>query len=278
MVNIEYLKKHNLYDAHKHFLELTESYIPIPEDIEEDDDASQEPDATPQQGDDMGMQQDGGEPTPMGGEGPDANGGMGNAPQGMDGSAGGGDAAPEDPMQGGAPMQQDDIMDPAGAEEPLGGAMDAQGEDGDTIDIDGLTKIQDKLNNKQNHIGQDLAKVDDKIMSLIDKIQNLQGALDSNNSEIESLKAEFEKRNPTQTEKLNLRSLDSYPYNVKPTDYWKQKAAEGGYEAYADNDQPTTQEYEITNDDVDHPSQDIAKTFFNIEDDDIQTLEKLFGA
>lgn len=273
MVNIEYLKKHNLYDAHKHFLELTESYIPIPEDIEEDD-ANQEPDAAPQQGNDMGMQQDGGEAAPMGGEGPDAGGGMGDVPQGMDG---GGDAAAEEPMQGGAPMPQDGSMGPAGAEDPLGD-LDAQEEDGDTIDIDGLTKIQDKLNNKQNHIGQDLAKVDDKIMSLIDKIQNLQGALDSNSSEIESLKAEFEKRNPTQTEKLNLRSLDSYPYNVKPTDYWKQKAAEGGYEAYADNDQPTTQEYEITNDDVDHPSQDIAKSFFNIEDDDIQTLEKLFGA
>ena len=110
----------------------------------------------------------------------------------------------------------------------------------------------------------------------IDKIQGLQDALDSNNSEIESLKAEFEKRNPTQTEKLNLRSLDSYPFNVKPTDYWKQKAAEGGYQAYADNDEPTTQEYEITNDDVDNPSQNIADTFFNIDDDDIQTMEKLF--
>ena len=91
------------------------------------------------------------------------------------------------------------------------------------------------------------------------------------------MKAEFEKRNPTQTEKLNLRSLDSYPFNVKPSEYWAEKAKEGGYEAYADNSEPTTQEYVITNNDVDNPSDDIANTFFSIDDDDIQTLEKMFN-
>ena len=91
------------------------------------------------------------------------------------------------------------------------------------------------------------------------------------------MKAEFEKRNPTQTEKLNLRSLDSYPFNVKPTDYWDEKAKQGGYEAYSDNEEPTTQEYVITNDDVDNPAKDIADTFFKINDDDIQTLDKLFN-
>lgn len=70
--------------------------------------------------------------------------------------------------------------------------------------------------------------------------------------------------------------MDSYPFNVKPTDYWAQKAQEGGYEAYADNEQPTIQEYVITNDDVDNPSRDIADTFFKIDDDDIQTLDKIF--
>ena len=31
------------------------------------------------------------------------------------------------------------------------------------------------------------------------------------------------------------------------------------------------------NDDVDNPSDDIAKTFFKIDDDDVQTLDKLFN-
>jgi hypothetical protein len=165
-----------------------------------------------------------------------------------------------------------------GGEDPLADASgDMSEDDGETIDIDGLTKAQDKLNVKQNHIGRDLSKVDTRITSLIDTINNLLSKVDSNNSEIESLKAEFEKRNPTQTEKLNLRSLDSYPFNIKPNEYWDEKAKQGGYEAYSDNAEPTTKEYTITNDDVDNPSDDIAKTFFKIDDDDVQTLDKLFN-
>ena len=219
MTNIEYLKKNNLFEAHKHFMRLVESPIAtFPEEaIEEAGENDQDPMA-------------GGDPNAMGG----------------------------DPM----------------ADDPM---ADAEPEDdGDTIDIDGLTKAEDKLNVKQNQIGRDLSKVDDRISTLIDSIKNLLTKVDSNNSEIEALKAEFEKRNPTQTEKLNLRSLDSYPFNVKPTDYWAEKAKQGGYEAYSDNAEPTTKEYVITNDDVDNPSDDIADTFFKIDDDDIQTLDKLF--
>jgi len=222
--NIKYLKENNLLEAHKHFMRLSEAYIPtvLPEEeIEEAGEDMQDPNAM------------GGDPNAMGGD-------MG-----------------ADPM-----------------EDPMG---DEPADDGDTIDIDGLTKAEDKLNVKQNHIGRDLSKVDNRISTLIDTINNLLTKVDSNNSEIESLKAEFEKRNPTQTEKLNLRSLDSYPFNVKPNEYWADKAKQGGYEAYADNDEPTTKEYVITNDDVDNPSDDIANTFFKIDDDDIQTLEKMFN-
>lgn len=218
--------------------------------------------------------------------------GMGDPSMGMDDSQGqmgggmmpqdGGDAmqgAPQDGM--GDPMQDQGVDSslPPSQEEPMDTDSmgdDGEKDDGDTIDINGLTKAQDKLNIKQNHVGRDLSKVDTKIKDLIDTIQSLRDKLDANNSEIESLKSEFEKRNPTQTEKLNLRSLDSYPFNVKPSDYWAEKAKQGGYEAYGDNDEPTSKEYVITNDDVDNPSRDVADTFFKIDDDDIQTLDKLF--
>ena len=244
--NIKYLKENNLLEAHKHFMRLSEAYIPtvLPEEeIEEAGEDMQDPNAM------------GGDPNAMGGM--PADGGMPQDPNAMGGA---------DPM--GGDMGADPMEDQMG-EEPE--------DDGDTIDIDGLTKAEDKLNVKQNHIGRDLSKVDNRISTLIDTINNLLTKVDSNNSEIESLKAEFEKRNPTQTEKLNLRSLDSYPFNVKPNEYWADKAKQGGYEAYADNDEPTTKEYVITNDDVDNPSDDIANTFFKIDDDDIQTLEKMFN-
>ena len=277
--NIKYLKKNNLLEAHKHFMRLSEAYIPtvLPEEeIEEASEDMQDPNAMGEDPNAMGrdpnamggMLGDGGmpqDPNAMGGGDPNAMGGQ-------DPMAGGADpnAMGRDPMAG--PMGGDMGADPM--EDPMG---EEQADDGETIDIDGLTQAEDKLNVKQNRIGRDLSKVDNRITTLIDTINNLLAKVDSNNSEIESLKAEFEKRNPTQTEKLNLRSLDSYPFNVKPNEYWAEKAKEGGYEAYSDNEEPTTKEYVITNDDVDNPSDDIANTFFKIEDDDIQTLEKMFN-
>ena len=282
--NIKYLKKNNLLEAHKHFMRLSEAYIPtvLPEEeIEEAGEDMQDPNAMGEDPNAMGgMLGDGGmpqDPNAMGGGDPNAMGGQ-------DPMAGGADpnAMGRDPMAGGEdPNAQDPMADPMGSdmgadpmEDPMG---EEQADDGETIDIDGLTQAEDKLNVKQNRIGRDLSKVDNRITALIDTINNLLTKVDSNNSEIESLKAEFEKRNPTQTEKLNLRSLDSYPFNVKPNEYWAEKAKEGGYEAYSDNEEPTTKEYVITNDDVDNPSDDIANTFFKIDDDDIQTLEKMFN-
>jgi len=282
--NIKYLKENNLLEAHKHFMRLSEAYIPtvLPEEeIEEAGEDMQDPNAMGGDPNAMGgMPADGGmpqDPNAMGGGDPNAMGGQDPMTGGADPNAMG-----EDPMAGGAdPNAQDPMADPIGGDMGADPMEDTMGEepvdDGETIDIDGLTQAEDKLNVKQNRIGRDLSKVDNRITTLIDTINNLLTKVDSNNSEIESLKAEFEKRNPTQTEKLNLRSLDSYPFNVKPNEYWAEKAKEGGYEAYADNDEPTTKEYVITNDDVDNPSDDIANTFFKIDDDDIQTLEKMFN-
>lgn len=275
MTNIKYLKNNNLLDAHEHFMRLSESYVPSfpEEDVNEADD-------TQDQMDDQGMPQDAQQPQQMGNGGMPQDQGMegGGLDNGVDDSQMAGDGGdtigmPQDQDMGGEDFEsQPSQFEPS---EPIDDTQDSS-DDGSTIDIDGLTKVQDKLDVKQNHLGRDFSKVDTKIEDLINTIKSLQSRLDANNSEIESLKSEFEKRNPTQTEKLNLRSLDSYPFNVKPNDYWRDQAEKGGYEAYSDNGEPTTKEYVITNDDVDNPSKDVADTFFQIDDDDIQTLDKLF--
>ena len=289
MTNIKYLKEHDLYDAHQHFKRLAESYIPsYPEEEldEAGEEDAQDPNAMGGDPNAMGGDMGGADPN-MGGGDPNA---MGADPNGMDGGADmggdpnamggdpnamGGDMGGTDPnMGGGDPnaMGADPNMD-----DPSAMGDNQPTDDEVTIDIDGLTKAQDKLNVKQNHIGRDLSTMDNRMDKLINVIQTLQAKLDSNNSEIEALKSEFEKRNPTQTEKLNLRSLDSYPYSVQPISFWKQQAAKGGYDVYGDNNEPTTKEFVITNDDVDNPSDDIANTFFKVDDDDIQTLDKLFN-
>ena len=287
MTNIKYLKENNLLSAHEHFMKLSESYVPnFPEEEvdEADDQGAQDPNSM---GSDPSQ-----DPSAMGGDMSQDPNSMGSDPSqdpsamGTDPNAMGNDMI-QDPSMGADPsaMGSDISQDPnemggdpsMGADPSAMGGDESEGQDdGDTIDIDGLTRAQDKLNVKQNHVGRDLSKVDTKIKTLIDTIQNLQDKLDANNSEIESLKSEFEKRNPTQTEKLNLRSLDSYPFNVKPNEYWEKKAKQGGYDTYSDNDEPTSKEYVITNNDVDNPTRDVADTFFKIDDDDIQTMDKLF--
>ena len=277
MTNIKYLKENNLLSAHEHFMKLSESYVPnFPEEEvdEADDQGAQDPNAM---GSDPSQ-----DPSAMGGD-PSAMGNDMTQDPSMGADPSMGNDMAQDPSMGADPsaMGGDPSMgaDPSamGVDPSAMGGDESEGQDdGDTIDIDGLTRAQDKLNVKQNHVGMDLSKVDTKIKTLIDTIQNLQDKLDANNSEIESLKSEFEKRNPTQTEKLNLRSLDSYPFNVKPNEYWEKKARQGGYDTYSDNDEPTSKEYVITNNDVDNPTRDVADTFFKIDDDDIQTMDKLF--
>ena len=282
MTNIKYLKENNLYEAHQHFMQLCESF-PAMRELEEagEDDPNAQQDPNMMGGAPGGMP--GGDPMGGGAPGGDPN-AMGGAP-GEDPNAMGGQDMGADPNAMGQPMPDasDPMGDDLGGEDPFAdqrtGDDDLGGDDtdGDTIDIDGLTKAEEKLNDKQNQVGRDLAKVDNKISKLIDTIAGLQTALDNNNTELESLKAEFEKRNPTQTEKLDVRgALDSYPFNVRPDDFWANKMKErDNYEVYADNDKSTEDQYTITDEDVENLPSDISKTF-SIADDDIQTLEKMF--
>jgi hypothetical protein len=179
-----------------------------------------------------------------------------------------------DPMGGDAPM--DANMPPM--EDPMGGDA-PMGEDETVIDVDDITNAQEKMNDKVNVVGQDLGKVDSKIEALLQTLTKMETMINNNNEEIAKFKAEFEKRNPTQTEKLNLRSLDSYPFNVNPKDYWAQKGADpnSNYSGFSNNGEPTTQEYVITNNDVDDFSEREMEDSFDIADELRQDINKIFG-
>lgn len=285
----QYLLEKKLYDAHKQFRHLSEwerngkrrideagPGMPPPEDEQGADPAAGE-DAL---GGDMGA-----DPAAAGPDMGD-NSAMGGAPGGDAGmGAPGGDpgmGAPEGDNMGMEPAGPEDMGDDMGMEAPddmMGGQEGTEEEEeDDVIDVDDLTKAQQKTNDKVNKVGRNLEDVDDKIVKMAQMIDSLENMIDSQNKDIMDLRKELIKRNPTQTEKLNLRSLDSYPFNVQPTDYWSNINKEGGnYEAYSDNNEPTTQEYEITNDDVDDYNEaDIANSF-DIGDDMDQTIKKIFG-
>ena len=240
-MNKEYLKENNLYEAHKQFMRLCEWSF-VSRNVMEDDDEEQDANM----GGDMNQQD------PMQG---------GDMPMG------------DDPMMGGEGMGDMPPMD-----DPMMGGED-MGEDEEVIDVEELTDAQEKMNSKVNVVGRNLGDVDDKIEALMQSLSKMEQMINNNNAEIAAFKQEFEKRNPTQTEKLNLRSLDSYPFNVNPKEYWEDKNNDpySNYSGEADNDKSTTQEYVITNSDVDQFDNKAIEDSFNIDDDLQQSIEKIFN-
>ena len=277
-MNKKYLKENNLYEAHKQFMRLCEwSYMPLEEegDEEQDPNAGGMPPMDDMQGDpNMGGEDMGGEMS-MDGQDPNAGGMPPMDGEQGDPNMGGEDMGGEMPMDGQDPMMGGEGMPPM--DDPM--MDDEMGEDEEVIDVDDITNAQEKMNDKVNVVGQDLGKVNDKIEALMQSLSNMEQMINNNNAEIASFKQEFEKRNPTQTEKLNLRSLDSYPFNVNPKEYWKEKGIDpnSNYSGYGDNDKPTTQEFEITNNDVDDFDEKMVEDSFNIDDDLQQSIEKIFN-
>ena len=76
----------------------------------------------------------------------------------------------------------------------------------------------------------------------------------ANDRKIDDLRREFEKRNPSEQEMLNIRSQASYPYSESPKDYWDNKKAQNPhYNVIYDNDVSTSDEqkqFDITRDDA----------------------------
>ena len=257
----EYIKRHNLMEAHKQFMRLSEGYIST--SLEEaDDDEEQQGGNMPQ--DNMGGNEDG----QMNNGGMQHSGGM---PQ-SDGQGQPNNMPADDgqtpPMDGGQTPPMDDRQAPP-MDDEFGDDED------DVIDVDDLTNAQEKLNKKQNMVGKDLGQLDNRIESLMAAVEKMNKIIDHNNNEINNLKSELERRVPTQKERLEMRSLDTYPFNVSPNDYWKRKEMEGVYDARYGDGESEKKEYEIRNKDIDDFSNvDIEKTF---DDNDLdQSMEKIF--
>ena len=275
----EYIKRHNLMEAHKQFMRLSEGYIST--SLEEaDDDEEQQGGNMPQ--DNMGGNEDGqmnnGGMQPSGGM-PQSDGqGQPNNMPADDGQTPPMDDAQTPPMDDRqAPPMDDGFGD--GDESTPNDMLSMDDEFGDdeddVIDVDDLTNAQEKLNKKQNMVGKDLGQLDNRIESLITAVEKMNNIIDHNNNEINNLKSELERRVPTQKERLEMRSLDTYPFNVSPNDYWKRKEMEGVYDARYGDGESEKKEYEIRNKDIDDFSKvDIEKTF---DDNDLdQSMEKIF--
>ena len=101
--------------------------------------------------------------------------------------------------------------------------------------------------------------------------------IDGNNDDkIEQLKAEFERRNPTQVEKLSMNTAKGGPFNVSPEEYWDEKQATSNYSIEDDDNGKEQGQYVITANDV-NGSVDWKSIADSLDDDDFMYHQTLNG-
>ena len=180
--------------------------------------------------------------------------------------------APPPPPGGdaGAPPAGDAGAPPAGGAEEISepvdvpndpdveevGGEDKGGEDAEAeeIDITDLVTAQQEIKKKQDEF---MDGIFSKLEDLTSKLENMDQLL----NKIDSLENKFDKyREKTPEEKLMLRSLDSYPYNQKLTDFFDDKKV--------DMEKSGKNEYVLTSDEVENYSPGEIKKTFNIYDGD----------
>lgn len=177
-----------------------------------------------------------GDPNAMGGN---PNGGMPpmDDPNAMDGDPNGEMPPMDDPNAMGDEEGIEDID------------METEQPGDEVIDVDELTQSQETTEFKVDN-------VDDKLNKVLKIISKFNDAIEANDQKIEDLKKEFQKRNPTAEETLNLRSLTSYPFSERPDEYWKKQQQEHpNYNVISDNDVSTAdeqKEFEIRKGDIDN--------------------------
>nr|DAJ59993.1 MAG TPA: hypothetical protein [Caudoviricetes sp.] len=276
MTNIKYLKDNGLLEAHKQFLRMcNEEYLSHEElNLNEDNEVAPTSDNNDQNQTnepDTGNQDsslfdnnptEGDNTTPMG-----VSGNTNDTEDAMNGDASMGGEMPMDNM--------DDSLD---SDSDI--APDNDSSDEDTIDIDDLTDAQEKINHKTNKIGINLGKVDNRIEHLMQSLEKMEDMIDSNNAEIMSLRKEFEKRNPTQIERIDMRRrFDSPGFNESPEESLaKRLQARDNYAVTDGGDKTNDKQYTLTQNDIDSVGDSqVADSFYKIDDNDIQDINKIFG-
>jgi hypothetical protein len=157
------------------------------------------------------------------------------------------------------------MASPDAAPADLPPPADAPEEGGDTEEIDitdlvNMTKsIKQDLDDSKSENEGVVSKMDDVFSKLSDLEQKLaqmdavMGKIDELGNKVETM------REKTPEEKLEMRSLDSYPFNQNPQQFFAQKQGEMR--------QSGKNEYVLTKQDIDTYSPETIKNTFNPEEE-----------
>jgi len=137
--------------------------------------------------------------------------------------------------------------------------LEAEGEDVEEIDVTSIVTKSDEA----KEMAQQAVSVGQENMSylkaLTDKLSNLETQLTKMDS-IASKITKLEQDIKTPEEKLELRSLDSYPFNMKLSDYWEEKASSNPHYKVSNGEEE--KEYTLTPEDIeDFNPVEIKQTF-----------------
>lgn len=155
------------------------------------------------------------------------------------------DMGMEQPVDMGADMGMEQPADMGGGEEDV------------EIDVTELVKGSEEAKRS----AEEATRNTETLISKLADLESRLAKMDSITNKIDDLEREMIKRNPTPVEKLELRSLSSFPYNQKLTDFWGQK--HDGYEVTSDD----KKEYTLTTDDIDYAySDNNVRQSFSVDD------------
>ncbi len=155
------------------------------------------------------------------------------------------------------------VADPAASPEvdPMAAPADVPGNEDTTEEIDitdlvNMTKsLKKDVEDSKNEHGNVIGKMDDVFTKLSD-LESKLSQMDQVMAKIDQLGSQIDQVKPqTPQEKLEMRSLDSYPFNEKPQEFFAHK--QGEMKASGKN------EYVLTKDEVENYPADTIKTSFN---------------
>jgi hypothetical protein len=188
----------------------------------------------------------------LGGEVPPADPALGGEVPPAD-PALGGEVPPADPALGGVP-------EPAPGED-MGAPADpsAEGDATEEIDITDLVNMTKSIKKQMDASKDESNGAIQKMDSVFSKLSELEGKLgemDTVLAKIDELGSMIQQVKPkTPEEKLNMRSLDSYPFNEKPQEFFAHKQGEMR--------QSGKNEYVLTKDEVENYGKDQIMKSFN---------------
>jgi hypothetical protein len=160
----------------------------------------------------------------------------------------------EDMDQEPQPMQQEPAQ-PAPQEQPQG----------DEVELD-VTELVNGTDEVKMTADLSLKKMEE-ILSQFKELESKLDSMSAMSAKIDNLENEIVTRNPKPVEKLEMRSLNSYPYSIKLSDYWNQKHP--GYDPLGSKEE-VDKEYVLKQSDIDNEynDSDIKKSFKDYEEEE----------